>query len=172
MLGRTLAVAREITQPDRIFLVTADEDASARAAEFSIASILDRSSDLNCALDFGRKHIANRVGSSGALLILPIDLPFADELAIARALRSRSHVTIAADRDRLGTNLLLLRDDAIQNFTFQFGPGSFPRHRDAAVTAGYSVELIEDPALAFDIDEPDHFMKASLAPSFKKLVSV
>lgn len=160
LLRRTLAAAKSLTNPDRVWLVTRDAEAAAHADEAGVSLALEHSPDLNDALEHGRRHVMGRCKRRiPELWVLPIDLPFADEAAIARA-RGASDVSIAGDHDGRGTNLLMLRGEAASNFEFHFGADSFARHCEAARRAGYSLAIIDEPALAFDIDEPDHYLGA------------
>jgi 2-phospho-L-lactate guanylyltransferase len=160
LLDRTLSVAKCLTQSDRIFLVTADAEAAAQACHHGVAVIIDNAHTLNGALTQGRDQLL-RAGADDCqgLLILPTDLPFADEAAILKVV-SASDITLACDHDRSGTNLLLLKRGAARSFTFSFGASSFARHCEIARRAGYSVTAVADSALAFDIDEPHHYLKA------------
>lgn len=74
---------------------------------------------------------------------------------------SEADVTLAGDHDQSGTDLLLLRGDAVRGFTFSFGADSLARHNDIARRAGYSAAIVDHPALAFDIDEPRHYLDAA-----------
>ena len=157
LLRQTLELARLLAGPDRIFLVTADESAAAQARALGIAVVADSANGLNGALDLGRSRIQN--GADG-LIVLPIDLPLADEAAIEKALGA-CDVTLAADGRRSGTNLLALRGDAACHFPFSFGANSFARHREIARRAGYSLTEVDDPILAFDLDAPEDYLRAS-----------
>lgn len=159
LLDRTLIVAKHLTRSDRIFLITADTEAAAQASGHGIAVITDGTQTLNGALTQGRDSIM-RADDVDGMLILPTDLPFADENAILNA-ASTSDVTLACDHDRSGTNLLLLKRGAARDFTFSFGAGSFDRHCGIASRAGYSVTTVNTPTLAFDIDEPQHYLRAA-----------
>jgi 2-phospho-L-lactate/phosphoenolpyruvate guanylyltransferase len=161
LLRQTLELARLLAGPDRIFLVTADEHAAAQARALGVAVIADSANELNGALELGRDHI-QRHGQAGAdtLIVLPIDLPLADEAAIEKAL-GPCDVTLAADSRRSGTNLLALRGEAARYFPFSFGAGSFVRHRAIARRAGYSLTEVDDPILAFDLDAPEDYLRAS-----------
>ncbi len=56
-------------------------------------------------------------------------------------------------RDGDGTNgLLIAPPDLIAT---RFGPGSAGRHQAAGLEAGGTVERLDAPGLAFDIDTPD-----------------
>ncbi|HVV60982.1 MAG TPA: 2-phospho-L-lactate guanylyltransferase [Pseudolabrys sp.] len=157
LLRQTLQLARLIADPDRIFLVTADESAAAQARALGVAVIADSANELNAALELGRNRTPH--GADG-LIVLPIDLPLADEVAIKNALGA-CDVTLAADNRRSGTNLLALRGEAARHFPFSFGTNSFVRHRESARRAGYSLAEVDDPILAFDLDVPEDYLRAS-----------
>jgi 2-phospho-L-lactate guanylyltransferase len=163
LLSRTLAVTKCLARPDRIWLVTGDAEAAAHAEEAGVSVIMENVHDLNGALAYGRRQVMRR-RRMAELLVLPIDLPFADPTAIARA-RVASDIAIAGDHDGRGTNLLMLRGEAAERFEFRFGAESFARHCEGARNAGYSLAVLDDPALAFDIDEPAHYLGAGVAAS-------
>ena len=170
LLHRTLIVAKNLTRSNRIFVVTADAEAAAQATGHGVAAIADGTQTLNGALIEGRDSII-RTGAVDRLLILPIDLPFADETAILDA-ASASDVTIACDHDRSGTNLLLLKHDATRDFNFSFGAGSFDRHCEIARRAGYSLTTVDTPTLAFDLDEPHHYLEAASFANLQPMEAV
>lgn len=161
LLCQTLELARLVVDPSRIFLITADEAAAARARALGIAVVADGTNGLNGALELGRERIQrHRQPGADGLIVLPIDLPLADEAAIEKALGT-CDVTLAADSRRSGTNLLALRGKAARHFPFSFGANSFVRHRESARRAGYSLVEVDDPTLAFDLDAPEDYLRAS-----------
>src|SRR6185312_8919200 len=87
LLRQTLELARLVADPERIFLITADESAAAQARALSIGVVVDSANELNGALELGRDHIQrHRHNGADGLIVLPIDLPLADEAAIEKAL--------------------------------------------------------------------------------------
>ena len=88
-----------------------------------------------------------------ALLVVPADVPLLAprELDALAAPINAPGVRIAPARDG-GTNGLLLAPPAL--LATRFGPDSAARHRLAAAAAGASVEQLNVPGLAFDIDTP------------------
>lgn len=66
---------------------------------------------------------------------------------------SSDTVTIVPDRRLGGTNLLVV--PCHSDFGFEYGPGSFELHQQAALRAGLRVEIIHDDAFAWDTDEPE-----------------
>src|SRR6185437_12942889 len=140
LLDRTIKAAKTIAPSRRIFLVSADPAAVARARAHDISVIIHRG-DLNGALSVARARIRRVRPSDEALIVLPIDLVCADEVALRNALRP-SQVTIVPDEARKGTNLLALSGNAARDFPFRFGPDSFARHRYAAQKANYLLSVV------------------------------
>ena len=162
LLDQTLTLAKLVTSPDRIFLITADIEAMVQASAHSVSVIADHANDLNGALSEGRKRVLldPALTNSEGLLILPIDLPLATEASLMKV-AGYCDVTLACDRRKTGTNLLALRCGAVQDFPFSFGDDSFIRHRDIARRAGYSFSIVDDPALAFDLDTAEDYLDVS-----------
>jgi len=172
LLDRTLAVACALAQPGRVFLLTGDAEAASRAAGVGATVIDERANELNAALTFGRDWIATERGLLDRLLVLPIDLPFAGEDDLMTVAGSLKDIAIASDHGRSGTNLLMLRGRAAATFRFQFGTDSFARHCDSARRARHSLDIIDSSALAFDLDEPDHYLRAGRITVPKVLESI
>jgi 2-phospho-L-lactate guanylyltransferase len=78
------------------------------------------------------------------------DLPFAVGLA---ALGEAGTVTLVPDRRRDGTNVAVVPTDA--GFCFQYGAGSFERHRTEAARLGLPCQIVYDRRLAIDVDLPE-----------------
>lgn len=62
-------------------------------------------------------------------------------------------VTLIADRHGSGTNVLAL--NAVDEFTFRYGPTSLTDHREEARRRGLGVTMVTDAGLALDLDTPD-----------------
>ncbi len=150
-LKATLTLARSLVPAWDCLLVTSDTEAATLGADQGIASLDDGGSGLNPSLRLGRDRLCGREGSS--LLVLPIDLPRADADILRKLVGFAADMVIAPDRARQGTNVLYLGPKAME-IDFRFGPGSFAAHCRLARDAGLSVEIFENPALAFDIDQP------------------
>lgn len=100
-----------------------------------------------------------RATSSDHILLLHADLPALSAEDVDSLLSaidfSDNSLVIAPDRHRHGTNALLF--PAGQHPHFQFGQGSFQRHRASAAAAGRSVQIVEASGLGFDLDTPADF---------------
>lgn len=78
------------------------------------------------------------------------DLPFAPPL---HTLIAPGTITLAPDRHDDGTNVLGVPLAA--GFEVSYGPGSFRRHLDHALSLPYSVHVHRSADTALDIDTPD-----------------
>ena len=80
------------------------------------------------------------------------------DLALARSLRPAvgPGLVIVPDRRRDGSNVLCVPTDC--GFRFAYGPGSFGRHLEEAGRLGLAVTVVEDDALAADIDHPEDLL--------------
>ena len=80
------------------------------------------------------------------------------DLALARSLSPAvgSGLVIVPDRERDGSNVLCV--PAACGFRFSYGPGSFRRHVAEADRLELAVTVVEDDALAADIDHPEDLL--------------
>lgn len=165
-LTRTLGAALAVDRLADVLVVSPDREVLQRAAEMGARTLRQRTSGLNAGLAEAREDVV--AGGAGAILVLPIDLPFVTADAIAAVLAPidrggpDARVVLVTDRHGTGTNVLALRPpDAID---FRFGPDSRQAHREAAAAAGAAYIEIGGP-LAFDLDTPaDLVLVESIAP--------
>jgi 2-phospho-L-lactate/phosphoenolpyruvate guanylyltransferase len=154
LLCRTLDCALAIVPAERCHLVSADAAAADLARARRVGTIAEPpDAGLNPALGLARDTIC--ADAAAALLVLPIDLPLASARAVQGLVATGGDVVAAPDRHGRGTNALYLAATAASAFTFRFGSGSLAAHRAEAEARGLSFRLFEDPALAFDLDEPE-----------------
>jgi len=109
---------------------------------------------LNGLLEHGRQWAIQE--QADALLISFADLPLLtpeDVRVITQLGKSPNTVVLAPDRHMVGTNLMLAHPIDLAHFAF--GPGSFSRHRAAALKAGANIEIYTSPGTSLDIDTPD-----------------
>jgi 2-phospho-L-lactate/phosphoenolpyruvate guanylyltransferase len=164
LLRQTIDVAVEIVRPHHVWLTTPDDFAKAVAGKLGINVIADNGTDLNTALELARRAIVGQTGElENGLMVLPIDLPLISQTAIERSMAEHADVTIAADLARKGTNVLSLKGPAVIGFPFRYGRGSFHRHCELARRSKYTLRIIDDFALAFDLDEPHDLLRLPLA---------
>lgn len=93
-----------------------------------------------------------RLGASGVELVVVAhaDLPAPRGLD---TIGSPGTVTLVPDRRRDGTNVVAVECGA--GFGFSYGPGSFRRHCAEAARLGLGPVVLEDDALAWDVDVPE-----------------
>lgn len=156
MLGTVLRAVSETTGIDQIVVVSPEPAALALAANLlDHAKLLAQPVDtpgLLPALELGRAYA--RDAAADALVIVFGDLPRLTAADIDAMLSSEVQVVIAPDRDRVGTNALLLRGPAMRSFPLRFGDASFSAHLAAAASVGLTVAIVEREGLSFDLDTP------------------
>ena len=161
MLRNELRVLAEWDGAAGVHVVSRDAELLRCAEEEGAVSHLQADEGLNDGLRFGRDAAVAR--GATAILLLPADLPFVSVASLDRlengadaalaAGSARPIVVLVPADARSGTNALLLSPpDAIEP---AFGANSFERHLRAAADAGATVQVVADPALAFDLDTPD-----------------
>ena len=153
-LTDTLRVALSLVPPRQCHVVVSDAGARSLVGQTGATTIADPGLGLNAALSTAKDRIYQRSADDLAILILPIDLPYADRGALSAFIGRGGDVVIAADRWGSGTNTLLVRERALPDFEFHFGPKSFLRHHGSVTAAGFTVAVHDAPDLAFDIDSP------------------
>lgn len=156
LLERTLRLVKRVARREDIFVVTRDPFVGRRAAALGINTLPDTAGELNSALSEARDLVL-RHDDLLPLVILPIDLVFADETALCQA-HGLADVVIACDSGGTGTNLLALSGAARRRFTFNFGPNSLQRHITTSRERGLSIQLIRDERLQFDLDGPEDYI--------------
>jgi 2-phospho-L-lactate/phosphoenolpyruvate guanylyltransferase len=166
LLERTLQLAKRVTKREDIFVVTRDPLAARRAAALGMGALPDTTGELNSALSDAR-DVVLRHDDVLPLVILPIDLVFADKTALCQT-HGLADVAIACDRHGTGTNLLTLNGAAAKRFTFNFGPNSLQRHMSASRECGLTIQLIRDERLQFDLDGPEDYIAAQKSGCLKQ----
>ena len=165
LLRDVVAAVRAWGKADRLIVVSADRAVTALAAELGAEGFLQRSRGMNPGLEELRARIG---AATGALLVLPADLPAVTPASLGRIEaaavdllgiapggtadgRGRAALVVT-DGSGEGTNALLLRPPDL--IPFAFGPGSRHAHVAAAESAGATARAIHDEELSFDLDTP------------------
>jgi 2-phospho-L-lactate/phosphoenolpyruvate guanylyltransferase len=161
MLRRELGVLRDWGGAEQIYVITPDDGLAALARATGAQPVLQSGEGLNEAITEARRLAIAR--GATAVLILPADLPLVTAEALDRV-RDAADAAVAAGSGRAvvvlvpadargGTNgLMLSPPDVIAPC---FGPSSLEQHLRAAAAADASVQVVVDPALAFDLDTPE-----------------
>jgi 2-phospho-L-lactate guanylyltransferase len=121
-----------------------DDEVAAWARDLGASVAWTPGTDLNGSVTQAVAGVA-----ADRVVVAHADLPKAQDLAIVVG---DSGVVLVPDRRRDGTNVLSLPTDA--GFVFQYGPGSFARHRAEAKRLGLDAIVIEPPDLTWDVDDP------------------
>lgn len=136
-----------------VFVVCDDEEVRDWATERGASALWTAELGLNGAVDDGVASISER--GFDHVIVSHADLPLPSRLLdVART----DTATFVPDPNRDGTNVMSfplprLRD-APDVIAASYGPGSFVRHREAAIQAGLAVEVRVDVELSLDLDTP------------------
>jgi 2-phospho-L-lactate guanylyltransferase len=114
------------------------------------------------ALEAGRWWAGER--KADGLLVVFGDLPLLTAADVQHIVRRDAPVVISPDRHGSGTNALLLRNGAVHEFQFLFGPGSYARHVEEAHVLGLEVATSITPGTAIDLDTPEDLRLLGLEP--------
>lgn len=131
-----------------VLVVCDDDEVAAWAAGSGAAVVWAPGRGLDGAVADG----VDRAAADGAsrVVVAHADLPLARDLAPLAA--GRAAVTLVPDRRRDGTNVAVVPAGA--GFAFRYGAGSFERHLTEAARLGLEVDVVDDPALSWDVDVP------------------
>lgn len=150
----TLEILKQVDGLEHVLVVSRDPEALALARDFGARTLQeDGAPHLNVAL--ARATMVARTYKALAVLILPADLPqlaVADVDAVLAAGEFAPVVAIAPDVRGEGTNALLVNPAGL--IEYDFGDGSFERHKRLAVAAGAALEILDLPGFAHDVDLP------------------
>jgi 2-phospho-L-lactate guanylyltransferase len=140
MAERVLAAAGDLP----VTVACDDDDVAAWARSLGASVAWVPGTDLNGAVTEAVAAV-----DADRIVVAHADLPKADDLA---AIVGETGVVLVPDRRRDGTNVLSLPRDS--GFVFQYGVGSFDRHRAEAARLGLTVSVMEPADLTWDVDEP------------------
>jgi 2-phospho-L-lactate guanylyltransferase len=162
----------------QVVVVTADPVFAEETLVGLTVEVLEQPADrpgLNAALEYAREVLAPR--GAGPLLVAHADLPALAPEDVEAILAEDAPVVIATDRNRSGTNLLLIpfeteadplsaarkrislglegERDRAGGFRFQFGVGSLAAHLAEAEAHGLRATVVHRPGTAVDLDTAD-----------------
>lgn len=135
-------------EPLHTVVVCDDPEVARFAVDHGAAVVETPPEGLNSALGAA----VRRTAEDGAqrVMVVPADLPFASELG--RFVGRGDEVVMVADRHGDGTNLLSF--PARCGLRLSYGHGSFEAHASEARRLGLELRVVEDEAMAWDVDEP------------------
>jgi 2-phospho-L-lactate guanylyltransferase len=156
LLRRTLATCSALRDKSGFFLCGPEAFADL-AAEFGATLIPGGQGGMRRELLLMAEDW--RVFGKAAMLIVSSDMPLLtieDLEAVVSAWRACADVVICPDRNRRGTNVMMVNDP--EHFRYAFGdvvgPGSFQMHLAQAQGTGLSATVVDNPRLALDLDLP------------------
>lgn len=146
MAGRVVAAA----EPMPVHVATDDAEVADWAAGLGATVVPAGRPGLTAAVSAAVDHLAS-AGFERAVVAHA-------DLAMARTLQPAigPGLSIVPDRRRDGSNVVCVPVAA--GFRFSYGPGSFTRHVCEARRLGLAVTVVEDDALAADIDYPEDLL--------------
>lgn len=156
-LENALYILRATPQIGQTLVVSRDPAALAIAREFEARTVLeDGTPNLNNALQ--RATTLARAFDVNGILILPADLPLLSQADLESFIETHTaapvpSVTIAPDRHNDGTNALLVSPPGL--ITYAYGPQSFSRHSELAISKGAHLNVVTNGNLALDLDTPE-----------------
>ena len=158
---RQLAIAnaeraiRAGAQVGHVLVVAGSEEAAGLGRRLGAEILLEAEpGGQNGAATAGVAHATSRGAES--VLLLSSDLPLVSAAALRRVLDEAAAAgpvaVAAAATGRGGTNALFLRPP--HALDFHFGDCSLPKFEADARARGLAFKVVDDPALALDLDEP------------------
>ncbi len=170
LLSHTIKTLKSVAEINDVLVVSRDAEALSLARDLEARTLLeDGSPHLNVALE--RATQVAKGYKSQAVLVIPADLPQISEEDIHEMISQGQHapvVVIVPDHRNEGTNALFMNPAGV--IEYDFGEGSFERHRLRALEAGVDLRVCELPSLAHDVDLPEDldFLAVSLENLVKK----
>jgi 2-phospho-L-lactate guanylyltransferase len=164
LLVHTVSTLKQIPEILDVLVVSRDTEALAIAREHGARTLQeDGAPHLNVALE--RAALVAQSYHASRLLVLPADLPQLSAEGVQALLAEGQQppvVVLAPDHRQEGTNALYMNPAGA--IAFDFGEGSFERHRQRALAAGVDLRVLEHATLAHDVDVPDdlEFLAAPL----------
>ena len=150
---QTLATLCQATGIDRVVVATSDAEIADHACK-SGALVFEEHEQVSHSASADAACLrAMKMGASTVLLV-PIDVPTVTSADFSRlAACARPGLIVVPSSDGTGTNALVRTPpNCIQS---RFGPGSFRKHLDQALSKGLPADVLRLPGLMFDIDTPE-----------------
>ncbi len=155
LLENTLKTLSELKEVEEVLVVSRDPHALTIARNYGARTVReDGQPELNTALK--RATVVAQVYATGAVLILPADLPLIaaeDVRTLIERAGEPPVVVIAPDRHGTGTNALLISPSGL--IEYDFGENSFQRHCERTRKAGARLEVVNLPSFQLDLDLPE-----------------
>lgn len=153
MANRLIEKLAESGIADEIVVLTGDDAIREIFASDLVTVPPEVPPGLNAAVDAGRRYAIEQ--QADRLLVVFPDLPEVTTSDLQAVDRSGSAVTIIPDRQRDGTNALLLQGGhTLRAFEFRYGRESLTAHTAVGEQLGLPVDILPVPGMAIDLDTP------------------
>ena len=134
-------------KPYPVHVVTGDGEVAAWAETVGASVMLFERPGLTASVTAAVEQLAPT--GLQRVVVAHADLPRVESLEAVAG----PGLMIAPDRRRDGSNVMCI--PAASGFRFAYGPGSFQRHTAEAERLSLTVTVVDDLALAWDLDHPD-----------------
>ena len=153
MFRHVLSVVMQARSVAGALVISRDTKALAIGRELG-AKTLQESAESNLNPALLRATMVLISWRADAVLVLPADLPFINDVDIAQLVRLSTDrsIVIATDSEQDGTNALLVRPPGAIGYAY--GAGSYARHIETAERKDIAVQRYESPRTRLDIDVP------------------
>lgn len=154
MLSDVLAALQASAEVSGIVVVSKEPAARRLAERYAAHFVPEEQNDLSVAVAQGGAYAA-ALGAH-AMLMVPGDVPLVTASEIDQLIRARGGrkgLTLVPDRERTGTNGLVV--SPVDLIAFSYGINSFSLHAETARAAGSEVQSLELDGLSLDIDTPE-----------------
>jgi 2-phospho-L-lactate guanylyltransferase len=157
LFSHTIDILLQVDAISNILVVSRDSNVLTAAREKNVRTVTENGTpELNNAIR--RASLFSRPFSTEGVLIVPADLPLLTPEDVTTFISERTQppmMVINPDRQRLGTNMMLL--DPADLITFSFGTDSFEKHCELARLKGAQVIVHENERIALDLDVPEDY---------------
>ncbi len=155
-LKRVLGILKLVPQLNGILVISRDTKVLGIARDFGVKTVQESGQPaLNPALMRATQLL--QAWGAESVLVLPADLPLLeteDVIGVIRAAKKHEKVVvISTDRHRDGTNALFVRPPGL--LTYDYGVGSFTRHKQQAESIGVPIVEVDSPNIQLDLDVPE-----------------
>lgn len=152
-----LDICRAVVPASQCLVVSRSANVLDEARAAGVRPVMEAGDGLNAALEQAARAAAAE--GQNPILTISTDLPLLSrgDLDALIKMGERVEMVIAPDRTETGTNALLLRRPGL--IPYCYGSRSFEAHCAAARKHELSVEVIERPGLACDVDTPTDLQK-------------
>jgi 2-phospho-L-lactate/phosphoenolpyruvate guanylyltransferase len=154
MLADVLATLQLVKHVSGIAVITRDSKVREFALARQVRVLAETATGINAAVNEASKILSEE--GCATMVVVPADVPLATptdfESVIAAHADGETAVTLVADRNGTGTNLLACSPPAALQPSF--GENSMERHREAAREARLTTTILDLPNLSLDVDSP------------------